>query len=1033
MEKKGMKRGVFIGIWTAVFAVLIALMIVLTVVLNYYDSVVGSYLGYIGGGVTSSGTDDTDTEYFKMDYDSADDLISAEDEANLQMGREAVVMVRNENGALPLSSGAKISLFGMASTGGTTLGTGSGASATSGDTLSSSLTSAGFEVNETLLSYTESNSTSHGTGTSSGPGDEAGDWSLGSEITFPTSGTVADSFSTYSDAAILVLNRNGGEGGDLPRTMEHHGGDAEDNYLTISPSEEQLLSDITSSGIFDKVIVFVNTGNAMELGFLEEYDVDACLWYASLGTTGVNAIGEILAGETSPSGGLVDTYVYDNMSAPAVQNFGDFRFTSGGSLTGYSYVNYAESIYVGYKYYETRYEDAVMGTSGVGSYDYDSTVIYPFGYGLSYSGFEWSDYAVSVDGDDVTVSVKVTNNSSYPGKEVVQIYYQGEYTSFDEANGIEKAAANLVEYAKTGELAKGESETVEVTFSLYDMASYDSAVNGTYILEAGDYYITAASDAHEAVNNILAAKGYTPTSGTGDASLVEKYEQSATATYSEGAAADVTNQFDNASLDGTDRLSRSDWSAMDGGNSTLSSAIGAGALTSATGVMDGESLVTNAAGTVGTIEVSSDIGEALATTGYDASGNPKSTSEYTADRLYSQEGDYELVDMRGLDYDDEAWDTLIKEMKFSQIYELFGHAGYGTIAIDSINKPKTLEYDGPTGINSYVGSATGYGFPHEIAMAATWNKELVRLEGTLIGNDCLNMSSGSSVMSGWYAPAVNIHRTAFSGRNYEYYSEDPVLSGLMVAEVIQGVQSKGVYVYMKHYALNDQETNRAAYEQVCTFSDEQTMREIYLKPFEYGVKDGGAKGIMTSMNRVGYTFAAGNYAMITAVLRNEWGFDGCVITDYTGDATAAYVDQMLAAGGDLLMCSGWSSSTGVLSDYDADWCRVELERAAHNVLYVQANSLVVNGMSHGSTYSSGLAVYKLILIIVWVVVVAGIAVGGFFVYRTLTWSQDQWYARKRISKRTWIIIAAVAVVVVAVAVTLFCTLLLPDLLKAFVL
>ena len=519
----------------------------------------------------------------------------------------------------------------------------------------------------------------------------------------------------------------------------------------------------------------------------------------------------------------------------------------------------------------------------------------------------------------------------------------------------------------------------------------------------------------------------------GDSSLAEIYTQSSTETYAEGDSEEVTNQFDNAVLDGAEYLSRNDWSVLDE-ESGVPDVLASGALTAADGSMSGQSDVTDSDGTVGTLEMSDELAEAYALSGYEASGNPLDPdTDYTAVRTYGEDNGLELVDMMDLDYDSEAWELLLNEMKFSEIYELYGHAGYGTIAISSINKPKTMEYDGPTGINSYVGDYSGYGFPNEISMAATWNKELLEIEGILIGHDALYMSSGSNVISGWYAPAVNIHRTAFSGRNYEYYSEDPVLSGILVSNVIQGVQSKGVYVYLKHYALNDQETNRSVYGNVSTYSTEQAIREIYLKPFEYGVKDGGAKGIMTSMNRVGYTYAAGNYSLNTAVLRNEWGFEGCVITDYTGGPTAAYADQILASGGDLIMCSGWSSTTGVLSDYQAEWVRAELRRAAHNVLYVQANSLSMNGFVHGAVYSEGFAVYKIILIAVWVAAVAGMGVGGFFIYRKLAWTQEQWYARKRISAKGWIIIGCCAAVVVAALLIVFFAWLWPILSTAFVL
>lgn len=1035
MNNKGMKRSIFVGIWTAVFAVLIALMIIVTSITSFYDSVITSFLGSVGGGVTiPEGAEDIDSQYFKMDYDSLDDLRAAQAELCRQMGEESVVLLKNDGNALPLKSGAKVSVFGMAGASGSSIGTGSGASASAGDSLTSSLQAAGFEINEQLIAYYQNNSTAHGGGTAAGGGSDKGDWSLGKEADFPT-GSLADTFNDYGDAAIFVITRSGGEGGDLARTMDNQGGSYEDNYLSLTPSEKATLQGIKDSGKFGHTVLLVNTANAMELGGLEAYGVDACLWYAGLGATGLAAVGEILAGTVNPSGRLVDTYVYDNFSAPAVQNFGDYRFTFNGSLSNYSYTNYAEGIYVGYKYYETRYEDAVTARENVGEYNYDATVLYPFGYGLSYSTFEWSDYTCTIEDGTVSISVKVKNNGSMAGKEVVQIYFQSEYTEYDRTNDIEKSSVNLVEFAKTGLLEAGASETVSLSFPLSDMVCYDAYGEKTYILEAGKYYITAASNAHQAVNNILAAKGYTEgLIGSGNADMAKYYEQPETKTYSDGASADITNQFDDSHLERDTYLSRSNWAVLDGIKSALSDVLGAGGLTTATAQQSNKSNVMGANGAIGTLEASTEIQTGLALTGYEASGNPKSKDDYTAIRIYQKASGLELVDMYGLDYDDAAWDVLLNQLKFSEIYELFGHAGYGTIAItETINKPKTLEYDGPTGINSLVNGARGYSFPNEISMAATWNKELLEIEGNLIGNDMIYMSSGADRVSGWYAPAVNIHRTAFSGRNYEYYSEDPVLSGKLVAKVIKGVQDKGAYVYLKHYALNDQETNRATYGNVSIFASEQTIRELYLKPFELGVTEGDARGIMTSMNRVGYRYAQGNYALNTAVLRNEWGFDGVVITDYLGGFTSEYADQVLASGGDLIMTSGWDKNKGVLTDFNAEWARAELRRAAHNTLFVQANSIAMNGFVHGAVYDPGFPVYRIILICAWVAVALLILIRGFFVYRTLFWSKDKWYARKRIGKVGWIVIGAVSAAVVVALLLIFFLWLWPVLSTALVL
>ncbi|MBQ4428007.1 MAG: glycoside hydrolase family 3 C-terminal domain-containing protein [Oscillospiraceae bacterium] len=1029
MEKKGMKKSTFLGVWSGVFALILAFMLVLTIVLNSYDSIVTQFLGSVGGGITASdGTGDT--EYFKLDADYTADKQAA---LNKQMADEAVVLLRNEGGKLPITkSGAAVTLFGMAATAGSSTGTGSGEVSIAGQSIVKSLQDAGFKINEEVISHYAKNSTAHGTGTAAGGGGDKGEWSLGKEADFPT-GALADTFKSYSDAAIFVINRGCGEGGDLPRTMDNHGGAYEDNYLTLSPSEKATLEGIRDSKAFDAVIMLVNCPNPMELGELDKYGVDAALWYAGLGTVGLESVGEILAGKVNPSARLVDTYVFDNLSNPAAQNHGDFRFLINGEPTQ-AYTNYAESIYVGYRYYETRYEDAVMGVNNAGSYDYAKTVVYPFGYGLSYTEFEWSNYSASVNGDTVTVKVDVKNVGSMAGKDVVEIYFQSPYTDYDRQNGVEKSAVSLVEFGKTKLLNPGESETVEISFPVSDMKSYDAyGQYKTYILEAGDYYITAARDSHEAVNNILLKKGYSNIVGTGDANRAEKYAVSETKALDTAPTGEkIGNLFDDAALDRDTYLSRADWSKMDfSAPAGVEGVLGAGSLTTATGSGAGSNTM-GASGLFGTMTPSDAFLAELNKSGYEASGNPKSIDSYEANRTYSEDSGIELVDLQGLEYDNPMWDTLLNEMKFSEIYELYGHAGYGTIEIKSINKPKTLEYDGPTGINSFVNDTAGYSYPNEIAMAATWNPELLYEEGRLIGNDMIKMSEGIYKVSGWYAPAVNIHRTPFSGRNYEYYSEDPVLTGKMVTQVLKGVQSKGAYVYMKHYALNDQESNRSANGRVATFSTEQAMREIYLKAFEYGVVDGGATGIMSSNNRIGARIAFGSWPLMTGILRNEWGFHGAIITDYTSGVTPAFADQILAAGGDLIMTSAWNAQTGVVSDFNAEWTRAELRRAAHDALYIQANSLAMNGLSHGAVYNPGFPIYKIILFALWVIAVAGIAFGAFRVYRTIPWTEEQWYSRKRMDKKAKIIMWSVIGAVAIVLIILFCIFLLPEIIKAFV-
>lgn len=1011
-----MKKRTYIAALSSVVAVVLAVVIALNGVMTYWDSVMTQFFGVIGEGTSSS--ENVDSEYFKNTYATQEELLAVQEDFTLALSGEAMVLLKNDD-ALPLSSGAKVSLFGIAAVGGTSSGSGSGgggggAGAGVEYTWKSSLTRAGFSVNEVLADFYANSGHVSGKGTAAGSGVEMGDWSIDEVPQNEFTSDVLASYSSYHDAAIVVFARIGGEGGDLAMEMSRHGGHADKNYLELSDEEEDLLKAIKDAG-FEKTIVVINSANPMELGFVdyEEYGVDACLWTGGTGVNGIDAFGMILSGEINPSGRLVDTYVYDNFSSPAMQNFGDFRYVDdSGNLLEFSYLNYGEGIYTGYRYYETRYEDVVMGTANAGTYDYASTVKYPFGYGLSYTTFEFSDYDVAVDGDKVTVSVKVTNTGSSAGKEVVQIYFQSPYTEYDVANQIEKSAVSLVEFAKTGVIEAGASETVSVSFSLEEMKSYDSMTEKTYILEAGDYYITAADNAHSAINNILAAKGYSAEENNmtedGDSGLVYKHEVSETVKYDTSVTgAAVTNHFDDAAAPDYTYLTRSNWAMMDDNG-----------LRYATGKVTGVSNVTDADKSAGTIVPDAEILAVLRDETAAGSGAPLSSTSYPSESeyTYGAGNGVELIDLMGKDYDDALWDDLLDEMKNSEMHALFGKGGYGTAEIESIAKPKTLEYDGPAGIANFVTGESAFSFPSEIMLASSWNKELASEYGRLLGEDAIRTKT-----AGWYAPAANLHRTPFSGRNYEYYSEDPVLSGLMMAEEIMAVQEKGVFVYMKHFALNDQETNRGANGNVAIWATEQTIREIYLKPFQYGVERADARGIMCAMNRIGARRAYGSYALLTEVARGEWGFKGIMLTDFTSVVSPGLADQFLAAGMDMFL----STAQCKLTDAKLDWCRAGLRRAAHNVLYAQANSLAMNGLSHGTVYNAGIAKYKIALLVVDIVAAAGIAYAGYLIVRAARMTPEGFMDRKKWSKRTHIIVWSVTAAIVVILIVVFCITYLP--------
>ena len=721
---------------------------------------------------------------------------------------------------------------------------------------------------------------------------------------------VKDSVSSYGDAAIVTLSRVGGEGADLAY------GDV--NYLALDDNEKEMLSNVAAmkaDGTVSKIIVLINSANALQVDFLKDntYNVDACLWIGDVGITGINAVADILAGNVNPSGSLVDTYCYDNYSSPAMANFMPMIYE------GYteelipekakSYMVYQEGIYVGYKYYETRYEDAVLNQGNAGDYDYTEEVVYPFGYGLSYTTFDWSNMQTTWSGDECTVTVDVENTGDMAGKDVVEIYAQSPYTEYDKANGVEKASVQLVAYGKTSELAPGEKETVTCTFSKEQLKAYDENGAETYIFDAGDYYITAAANAHAAINNILAAKSEKPAQ---KAEFVSVYTPDNTDTDVTTYATDsysgvtITNQLQDCKADVT-YLTRSDWEGTfpthDGEAGTQISTWG--------NEINGEDGVSYTY-----VKTASD--DLIAELDSFSSGTDVAP-ETLADTqiVYGADNGLTLINMRGLDFDDPLWDDLLDELTADEIYNTIGVSGYGIEYIDSVEKPFNIDADTAAGL---IYGGTGAMFPNAMTLAQTWNLDLASEYGTMIGNE--GLLGGAD---GWYAPSMNIHRTPYSGRNGEYYSEDAFLSGAVASREVYGAASKGMYTYIKHFAFNDQENHRGDRDgqfSVATWFNEQSAREIYLVPFEMCMKVGdvtlnyvekqedgsyanasksirASQGVMTSFNRAGATWAGGDYGLITGILRNEWAFDGIVMTDNAN--TGVFMDgyQMTEAGADV--------------------------------------------------------------------------------------------------------------------------------------
>ncbi|MBO4989044.1 MAG: glycoside hydrolase family 3 protein [Clostridia bacterium] len=910
-----------------------------------FDQILADYFGRIGEGTSGSGVG-----HYVSDYATKEECLAAFENLNKQVVAEGSVLLKNDKGALPLKKDSNISIFGMSSFLWMTLDRIPGAKSTD---FMNSFEDHGLHINAEIRKlYKKSTHTNYGQGDPKGSGDGAGDWKIDEMPQSEYTDAVKKSYASYSDAAIVVLSRGSGEGADLPRSMDRFGGEADKHYLQLTKEEEDLFQAINDAGCFKKIIVVLHSAGAMQMDFVEKYNVDAVLWTAGTGVGGMESVPAIIAGEINPSGKTVDTYCYDNYSSPAMQNFGDFRFANAdGSNSGFSYVNCAEGIYVGYRYYETRYEDTVLKRANVGSYNYDKTVFAPFGYGLSYTTFDYSDYKCEYDSskDSYDVSVKVTNTGSVAGKEVVEIYSQSEYTDYDVQNKVEKSAVNLCGFAKTKELKKGESQTLTVEVPRYNLATYDSFGYGTFILDGGDYYLTAASDAHTAANNILAAKGE---SVEGDKSLVQKFTYETDASiYSTSNGFKVENQFDQARLADAVYLSRSDWKKMDEKGVNWFG-IERGGLTYATAVKSGISNTTNAAKEVATYPLSAEMKERLTATGWSASGNPNAIDSYPAITTQAQNG-LVLADLVGVDYEDEKWDLLLDELSVESMHNQYKMGAYSTVAIPEINKPITHEYDGPEGVHIVYGTA-------QIMIGTTWNDELAEQYGSINGSYAVLTGA-----NGWYAPGVDLHRTPFSGRNYEYFSEDGYFTGRMASRITAGAKEKGLNVVMKHCVLNDQESNRDSNGCVATFATEQAIREINLKAFEIPIKEVGALGVMSAMNRIGTIRARSNYNLNVNVLRNEWNFKGMLITDY--NLVNPEESMACVAGGCDTQLYGQGNP---VADYSSTGIQYMLRQSAKHILYMTANSIAMNGFSSDTVYHAGVPVYVLLLVGVDVLITA---------------------------------------------------------------
>lgn len=990
--KKGKKKGSGVVLWsilTVLFTVLFA------------GACIGSNLAFASAQAvnialkTSThktvGKDDS-AVYYESDFSSVEELEAHDKEIAEQLTGEGAVLLKNDNNTLPLAAGSKVSTLSHSSVDVVTCGTGSADIDTSkAPTWKQALEAVGFDVNPVLWDFYTNGAgkdyvRSPGKGTSLGDRSawhinevpvslygtnvKAADAAAGANIT-----DVRSSFASYGDAAIVMLSRVAGEGADLEY------GDFVDgtNVLSLTNEEKEMLK--MAKEEFARTIVLINSTNAMECDFINdpEYGVDAALWIGYTGSYGLNAVADILAGNVNPSGHLVDTYCYDNTTAPGLVDYYANLYTNydekdtskwysvaNGGLDGNGYyTTYQEGIYVGYRYYETRYEDVVMGTQNVGEYDYASTVAYPFGYGMSYTTFDWSNFQSSYDAatDSFNISVDVKNTGSVAGKEVVQAYFQSPYTEYDKANGIEKASVELCGFGKTQLLAPGETETVTINVPRSELACYDENVAQTYILEAGDYYLTAAHDAHDAVNNVLAAKGYTTANGmtaNGNADFTYHYTNDVTdtETYSISAVTGekITNQLDSADMtyygyDEMNMLSRSNWT---------------GTWPEKIAIEANDALMV-------------DINAYQSYKGIEGSTTEMPTM--------GADNGMTLGMMIGKDYDDPDWEKLLDQVTFEEMAELVGKGFHNTAMMQSISKPATVDDNGPQGFTqTLTGVSTCHtAYSDENIMAATFNVDLMREVGVCLGNDMLDLGA-----SGLYGPAMNIHRTAYSGRNFEYYSEDPFLSGKIAAAEVEGIQSKGVYVYIKHFALNDTESRCRC---IATFTSEQAIRELYLKSFEMAVTEGGAKCVMNSFARIGGIWSGAHKGLQTNILRGEWGLTGFNLTDFSGNAMFAtygiYMKSFDVAQGLLAGTNSWDSSAQQWTDellklYQGDPDITQAMReSTHRILYTVVNSNAMNGVTAETKIVSVTPWWKAALICVDVVLGVLVAVSIFMLVKRI--------------------------------------------------
>ena len=808
---------------------------------------------------------------------------------------DGIVLLKNES-LLPLNETKKLNIFGWESINPAYGGAGSGGINDLYDivSLNQGFENAGFSINQELVDFYNNYGAD-----SPEMSIQKQSWTLPEPPVDTYSDELIKNAKEYSNVAVVVLSRKAGEGhNDIPMDVSKAAYDNNsdkyddfsegEHYLQLSQTEKDMVDMVCSN--FDDVIVIYNGANQFELGFVDEYpQIKSVVWCPGTGNVGFNALGKVFSGEVNPSGKTPDTFIYDMTTAPWWNNAEKTEYTNladmavegmnAGTAQVYApaFTNYVEGIYVGYKYYETAAQE--------GAIDYDKTVQYPFGYGLSYTKFEQKMGELEEKDGQISVDVEVTNTGDVAGKDVVEVYYKPPYTN----GGIEKSSANLIEFAKTDLLQPGESQTVTVTFSIEDMASYDENNAKAYVLEKGDYVISINSDSH----TVLDQKTY-----TADTDVVYEGENKRA---SDDTAA--TNVFEDAKGDVT-YLSRADHFA------NYEEATAAPA--------------------------SAELGEPYVSEYHLNSNFDKTTYLNDEDVMPTTGADngLTLADMRDADYDDPRWEKLLDQLTVDEMANMIAMAGYQTAAMDSVGKVATLDFDGPAAINNNFTGVGSIGFPIEIVVASTWNKELAQAWG-----ECMGKISQEMGAEGWYAPGMNTHRTAFGARNYEYFSEDGVLSGNMGAKAVEGAGNYGVYSYIKHFALYEGNA-----KMVSVWSNEQAIREIYLKPFEISVKQGGANAVMVSWSFLGDKWTGESSNLMNTVLRDEWGFRGMALTDFFRNNGHGFMnaDAALANGVDAML-STFNGEENNVANPEHPTSVLQMRNACKNVMYTVVSSWAYDG------------------------------------------------------------------------------------------